>query len=92
MHTQVVQKGEDRYRTLRRALQSNGTFSGLSGVVMALAARPLADFIGIDAPVILAGLGIVLFLFGVDLFWVASRPEINRQLAWTAVILDMPLS
>lgn len=89
MHSKVVQQDEDRYRTLRPALQSNGIFSGFSGAAMALAARSVADFMGINPPAILVGLGLVLILFGVDLFWVASRPEIDRRLVWTAVILDI---
>ncbi|MCP4422934.1 MAG: hypothetical protein GY803_00435 [Chloroflexi bacterium] len=89
MNTQVVQQSQDRYGILRRAIQSNGAFSGLSGLVFALGGKAVAAFIGLDSSAVLTGLGIVLILYAVDLFWVASRPEIDRRLGWTAVILDI---
>ena len=89
MHAQAVQQTKDRFSTLRRAMQSNGAFSGVSGLVLALGGKSVAAFIGLDSPAVLTGLGIVLILFAVDLFWAASRPEIARWMGWTAVILDV---
>lgn len=90
MSTQTaVQHTQDRFSTLRRAIQSNGAFSALSGLVLALGGKTVAAFIGLESSAILTGLGIVLMVYAVDLFWVASRPEIDRRLGWTAVILDV---
>lgn len=88
MNTQAVQQGEDRFGTLRRALQGNGAFSLTSGLVLALGAKSIAAFMGVGATAVFMALGIVLLIYGVDLFWVASKAEIDRRLAWTAVILD----
>lgn len=90
MSTQAVQQQvEDRFNTLRRAIQGNGAFSLTSGLVLALGAKPIAAFMGLEATAVFIALGIVLLIYGVDLFWVASKVEIDRRLAWTAVILDI---
>ncbi len=89
LNEQVNEQGQDRYLILRRALRGNGVFSELSGLVLALGAKPIASFMGIEGTAVLTGLGIVLMLYGIDLFWVASQPEIDRRLGWTAVYLDI---
>ncbi len=89
MSTQIIQQVHDPFRVLRRALQGNGTFSAMSGLVLAFGSKSAAAFLGLDAAPILLGMGVVLLLYAVDLFWVASRPEIDRRLGWTAVILDI---
>jgi hypothetical protein len=89
MNTQAVQQGKDGFNTLRRAIQGNGAFSLTSGLVLALGAKPIAAFMGLGATAVFVTLGIVLLIYGADLFWVASKAEIDRRLAWTAVILDI---
>jgi hypothetical protein len=73
---------------LRRVLQANGIFSGLSGVAFILAARPLAAFLGLAAPVILMGIGLGLLLYAVALFREAARETIDRQFVIAAIIMD----
>ena len=89
LNTQTVQQVNDRFTTLRRALRSNGVFSLVSGLILALGAQPISAFMGLAATAVFLTLGIVLILYSIDLFWVASRTEIDRRLAWTAVILDI---
>lgn len=90
MNTQAVQQQvEDRFSTLRRALQGDGAFSFISGLGLALGAKPIVAFMGLETTAVFVTLGIVLLIYGVDLFWVASKAEIDRRLAWTAVVLDV---
>ena len=76
-------------QVLRLALRGNGSFSLLSGLILAAAARPVSVLLGVEPPAILLILGIVLIIYGIDLFWVASRPEIDTRLATAAVVLDV---
>lgn len=78
-----------RANLLRRALQANGIFSGLSGVVFTLAPGPIAAFLGLNAPLILMGLGVMLILYAVSLLWAANQKPINRRLAIIAIDLDV---
>ena len=79
----------ERYAFLRRALQANGIFSALSGIIIILADNSIASIIGLPEQVSLIGLGISLLLFAASLLWVASREEIKPAAAWAAVILDI---
>lgn len=74
---------------LRRALQANGAFSALSGVVLIVAARPLAAWLGLTDTLILIVTGVSLLLYAAGLFRNARREIINHLEAWTAVILDV---
>lgn len=74
---------------LRRALVANALFSGASGALLALGARPVAPFLGLDNPLILTIIGALLLLYAADLLYVATRPTVNRTAAWLAVALDL---
>ncbi|MDX1687808.1 MAG: hypothetical protein R3248_07475 [Candidatus Promineifilaceae bacterium] len=80
---------DDPSTLLRRALVANALFSGASGTVLALGARPVASFLGVDAVLFLAVTGVLLILYAADLLYVATRPAINRTAAWMAVVLDL---
>lgn len=74
---------------LRRALQGNGLFSVLSGLVLLLGAGPLSTFLGITPALALSISGVILLLYGADLLYVARRDPPRRALAWAAVVLDV---
>ena len=74
---------------LSRVLQANGIFSGLSGMALTFAAGPLASFLGLNSPMILVSIGIVLILYAPTLFYVAAQTPANRKLVMTAIILDV---
>jgi hypothetical protein len=76
-------------RLLRRAMQANGGFSGISGLVSLLAANGLAAFTGIPEATVFRVLGVLLLLYAVDLFWITSREKIHPGFGITAVILDI---
>jgi hypothetical protein len=69
-------------------VQSNGVFSGVSGVVLIAGAKPLASLTGVDAPAILALVGVGLLAYAAFLLWVAVQEPLNRRLVLTATILD----
>lgn len=74
---------------LRRTLVANALFSGASGALLALGARPVAAFLGLDNPLILTITGVLLLFYAADLLYVATRPTVNRTAAWLAVALDL---
>ncbi|MFQ5859303.1 MAG: hypothetical protein ACE5LU_27195 [Anaerolineae bacterium] len=63
-------------------------FSGISGAILIVAAKPLASLIGVDAPAILTLIGVGLLFYAALLFWIAAREPINRRLVLIAAILD----
>lgn len=74
---------------LRRALQANGLFSAVSGVVLAVLPTPVSSFLGLDVPGLINFLGAGLIGFAVALFWLAAEPRIPRGLALTVILLDI---
>jgi len=83
---------------LRRTLQANAVFSGVSGAVALAAAGPIAGFMGLPSGQDLYPTAILLLVFSGWLLWMASRPEIPRGQAiavaffdWLWVIGSLPL-
>ena len=74
---------------LRNSLKANGIFSTLSGTGFIIAANPIAEFIGLDYPLIITTIGISLLIFAVGLFLNAFRETINTQEAKIAIALDI---
>ena len=72
----------------QRVLRINAFFSGISGLVLTIAASPIASFIGVPAPLILAAVGIGLIIFAIDLYWLGSR-AVSRTTLITIGVLDM---
>jgi hypothetical protein len=87
MSTQIAQSVQES-KLLRQALRGNGIFSAVSGLVLIVAARPLATFTGLAWPLALTITGLVLLPYAAVLFWATSQPEIDSRLAKTAVFLD----
>src|SRR5262249_50134377 len=74
---------------LRRALVANASFSGLSGVIILMAAKPLASLLGPVRVSDLTGLAISLIIFSVVLFRTARSARMNETSAWIFVVLDL---
>jgi hypothetical protein len=74
---------------LRRALQANGAFSALSGLILLAAAQPLAALLGLSHPMTLVGVGISLLLFSAGLWRNSRRETVNQMEALLAVALDV---
>lgn len=73
---------------LRRSLRGNAWFSGLSATLLFVTARPIADFLGIEAPWIIRTLGLGLLLYAFWLTMIARRPTPDRREVWATVGLD----
>jgi hypothetical protein len=73
---------------IRYALYGNAAFSSVSGLVFLLAANPVSTFLGVNAPIEIALLGIGLMGYAALLFYNASRPMIDPSFALFAVIGD----
>jgi len=73
---------------LRYALAVDGVISGLCGVVAILAARPLADLLGVPAPAVLVVVGAGLLVYAAGLILGARRPRVSPALSRAAVALN----
>lgn len=77
-----------RSRPIRSILYGNAIFSGLSGLLFIFASSPIAQFIGIETPFIILGIGIGLVGYAALIYVNASRTEISRSFVLTAIIAD----
>jgi hypothetical protein len=73
---------------MRSALRANGIFSSISGTLLIVLAEPVSILIGIQPSVVLVIIGLAVLAFAGLLLWATSRPEIDRRLTVTTVILD----
>jgi ribosome-associated toxin RatA of RatAB toxin-antitoxin module len=76
----------DRQRLLRQALMANGTFSGISGLLMTFYSDWVASLIGTAGTLIIQLLGIGLILFSLELYYQSSR---KRMIAWRALVASL---
>ncbi len=76
-------------RLLRRVLQANLIFSGLSGLVLTVDAGPLSRWLGIPAAWVLVAIGIGLLGFAWELFYVARQNPLNLRLANAILFIDV---
>ena len=74
---------------LRRALQGNGAFSTVSGLVTLLGANAVAAFTGVQPAVVFIVLGISLLLFAAGLFWMTRETAVNPTLARIVIVMDV---
>lgn len=62
---------------LRMAMRADAVLTGLTGVVMALAARPLSPVTGLPVAVEY-GFAAFMVTWGVVVFWLATLPSLRR--------------
>ncbi|MCB0034684.1 MAG: hypothetical protein KDE51_11715 [Anaerolineales bacterium] len=75
--------------TLARALQGNGIFSAVSGLISLAAARPLAEVMGIPSSMALAVLGILLLGYAASLLTAVRKPAHALKIGPAAVGMDL---
>ena len=80
--------GEDRFRPLRLALKLDALASGALGILSLTAGPVLVDVLGVPLAVLQA-VGLFLVAFPAGLWIAASRPEVSRTTAWTAVAINL---
>ena len=74
----------DSQRLLRRALLTDGVVSGAVGLLMTLAAEPLAALLGLHVTLLRCA-GISLLPFAAVLVYLATRSTIPRPAGWAVV-------
>lgn len=74
---------------LRRVLQANMIFSGLSGLLLAAAATPLSQWLGVSATWLLVVIGIGLIGFAGLLFQIARQSPLDLRQANLIFWLDV---
>jgi hypothetical protein len=78
-----------RSKFLTTVLRSDGVFAVLSGTVAVLGAGPVAGLIGLDVPLALVLLGVVLLGYGGLLLFYASKEPANVRIAQVAIVLNI---
>jgi hypothetical protein len=78
----------DTAQLLRRALLFDGATCAASGVLLALAASPLADLFGLPVE-LLRGVGLILLPVAAAVLYVATREVLPRPAVWGIVGLNL---
>ncbi len=73
---------------LRRVWWADAAGSAVVGAVMALAAAPLGELVGLPAR-LLAVAGLSLLPYAAFLAWLATRAAVPRASAWSPVVLNV---
>ena len=74
---------------LRRVLWANAFFSTATALLLLAAAAPLANWTGIQPPVVFLVLGVGLLLFAGVVAWIAQRATDNLALVRAIFLLDL---
>lgn len=79
----------DRSQLLRRVMLADSVLSVIFGALLIVGAGPIAAFLGISSTVILTIIGVAVVLYAADLWYIATRPTINRLWAIAAISADV---
>ena len=92
MTTQPVQTAvatpSGREALLRRTLVGNTIFSEVTGLALMFGAGAIGGVIGITMLWPLVALGLVLVLFGAEVYAASRRPTLNRREVISIIALD----
>ena len=75
-------------KKLSLVLKANAIFSIVNGFAMLFFSKPIANFMGIDYPQILLGVGVGLILFGALVYKTASDTNISEKMVKFIIIQD----
>jgi hypothetical protein len=78
---------QNRSDRLSRILLANAVFCGTSGLIFALAARPLSAFLN-TIPTVMTALGIGLLLYGAWVGYTVTRPVVSRGFTLFLILAD----
>ena len=73
---------------LRRVLQADGLICAAFGLLLTFGASPIASFMGVNSAAVILALGLIIAVYGVGLFVVASRETIDRRLPIIVIMLN----
>ncbi|MCE4069116.1 MULTISPECIES: hypothetical protein [Pseudomonas] len=72
---------------LRLTLKADALAGGAMGLLMALAAQPLGQLLGLPFVLLLAA-GIVLLPLALVLYWMSNQPALSRTGVWAVIALN----
>lgn len=75
-------------KNLKTTLMANAIFSFSSGLIATIFSAELSNFLSIENPIILIGVGIGLVLFGVDVFYVSMKKWQSKKRVAGIIIAD----
>ena len=70
---------------LQRVLQADALFGAMSGLALTFASGPISDFLGLNRPLVLVGLGLGLMAWAVFLFMQAAQETVRPGLVWLVI-------
>jgi hypothetical protein len=74
---------------LRNVLRANALFSALSGVLLIVDAAPIDRFLALGAPQVLQGVGVLLLVYAMWLFYQTAQEGVKPQVAQVAIVGDV---
>ena len=74
---------------LRNTLLANAIFSTISGLLFTFDAKAVDNFLGLGMPSVILVLGIGILIFAAEVFWIGTRPQINRTAAQVITAFDI---
>ncbi|WP_315808351.1 hypothetical protein [Pseudomonas sp. C9-3] len=72
---------------LRLTLKADALAGGAMGLLMALAAQPLGQLLGLPFVLLLVA-GIVLLPMALVLYWMSNQPALSRTGVWAVIALN----
>ncbi|KJJ96586.1 membrane protein [Pseudomonas sp. 21] len=72
---------------LRLTLKADALAGGAMGLLMALAAQPLGQLLGLPFVLLLVA-GIVLLPLALVLYWMSNQPALSRSGVWAVIALN----
>jgi hypothetical protein len=73
---------------LQRSILANAAFSGVSGLILVLAANPISQLLGLGNALILLITGLVLLAYMPMLVWLSNQNPVPVHFAWEVIALD----
>lgn len=74
---------------LRKALYGNSIFCALSGLDFAIFSKPISNFLGLSNSWVILVLGIILVLYGIEVFIFARKEKISEGFAKFVIVADI---
>lgn len=74
---------------LRKALYGNSIFCTLSGLDFAIFSKPISSFLGLSTSWVILVLGIILVLYGIEVFIFARKEKISEGFAKFVIVADI---
>jgi hypothetical protein len=73
---------------LRRVLIADAFISGITGVLMLAATRPISQFFEVPVSLLFSA-GVSLLPFTAFLIWLCTRPNVPRSAVWFVIALNL---